>query len=95
MGQRTPSTADPRGPTEASALDVEAPLTSDDSLSGTGAGGTPPRGSPVMAGDLPEKAGSRDNEGTVTPAFGAPRVMELMEERDRAVHLCLQVRTVA
>lgn len=91
-GERNPSTTEPRTPTAASVADVEAPLTSEDSLSGTGAGVyTSLKSSPVAAADVPEKAGSREKEGTVSSGFGAPKLMELMEERDRAVHLCLQV----
>lgn len=72
----------------ASVLGDEVPLTSEDGSSGTGAEDESV-GGPGMAAD--EKAGSGDKEGTVASDFGAPKLMELMEERDRAVHLCLQV----
>lgn len=90
--ERSPSLTEPA----ASVLDVEVPLTSEDSLSGTGPGDESMRGSSGMtADDVPEKAGPRDKEGTVASDFGAPKLMELMEERDRAVHLCLQVPALA
>eukprot|EP00903_Cladosiphon_okamuranus_P016696 g15391.t2 len=89
MGQRSPSNEEP----DASVLDFEeAPLTSEDSLSGPGVRDTSRQGSPVVAADVTEKAESREEEGAMTPDFGAPKLMKLMEERDRAVHLCLQYR---
>lgn len=91
-GERGPSRAAPRAQTAASVLDVEAPLTSEDSFCGIGAGGKSLQGSPVMtAEDVRDQAGPREKEGAVASDFGAQKLMELMEERDRAVYLCLQV----
>lgn len=90
-GERGPLITEPRAPPAASVLDAEAPLTSEDSLSGTGAGDISLKGGPAMTAGAPDKAGCREKVGTLTSEFGAPKLMELMEERDRAVHLCLQV----
>lgn len=93
-GQRIPSTTGPRASAAASVLDAEAPLPSEDSSSGIGTGDQSEQGSPLLTADVREKAGSREKEGAVTSDFGTPKLMELMEERDRAVHLCLQVPPV-
>lgn len=89
-GERSPLKIQPRA--AATAFDVEAPLTSEDSLGGTGAGGHFLKGNPVMTADVPERAESQERAGEPRIDFGASKLMELMEERDRAVHLCLQVR---
>lgn len=95
MRECSPLIIESRASTAASALRIEAPLSiSEDTLSGTGAGDTSLKGSPVMKAGVPGDAGPREKAGTPTSDFGTPKLMELMEERDRAVHLCLQVLAV-
>jgi len=79
-------------------VDTEAPLTTccENSLKdGSCADDHSLPCSPITAAGSPQqKAGSREQAGTPTSAFGTPKLMELMEDRDRAVHLCLQVLAV-
>lgn len=100
LEQRNPHlTPKARAAEAGNVVDTEAPLTTccENGLEdGSDAEDPPLICSPITAAaDSPQqqqKTGFRQHPETPTSAFGTPKVMELMEDRDRAVHLCLQVR---
>lgn len=97
LEKRSPNVASESRATEAgNPVDTEAPLTcSENGLEDASDAEDPSLTCSPMtaAADSPQQndAGSRQPPGTPTSGFGTPKLMELMEDRDRAVHLCLQV----